>query len=297
MFAGWNGAGCSGTGTCMVATDMARTVVATFYYDLNLGTTGNGSISSQTAGGLACAPASGFSQCIAYAPGAVVTVTQAAGTGYSFGGWSGSTCSGTAGCMPTMSAPVNVLASFSANLYPVSVSATSNNPGPNTITSIPPGIDCSGSCSASFAFNSQVTLRANPQPDTGRLAQWTTGPCAGSTDLQCTFIVPAGPVSAAAAFDWFATLQILVNRGLPPEATAGEAERSFRPERVARTIPSIGVPRADGGSWSVTTNVHISPDWNLGRTRIVAFAQDRATKRILGATTASLLPNTEGLKP
>ena len=86
--------------------------------------------------------------------------------------------------------------------------------------------------------------------------------------------------------------------GLVTQVRRGEnGGRQLRHSAAARTITSIGVPRADGGSWSVATNVHISPDWNLGRTRIVAFAQDRATKRILGATTASVLPHTEALKP
>jgi hypothetical protein len=86
--------------------------------------------------------------------------------------------------------------------------------------------------------------------------------------------------------------------GLVTQVRRGEnGGRQLRHSAAARTITSVGVPRADGSSWSVTTNVRISPDWNLGRTRIVAFAQDRATKRILGATTASLLPSTEALKP
>ena len=86
--------------------------------------------------------------------------------------------------------------------------------------------------------------------------------------------------------------------GLVTQVRRGEnGGRQLRHSAAARAITSIGVPRADGGSWSTTTNMRISPDWNIGRTRIVAFAQDRATKRILGATTASLLPHTEALKP
>jgi hypothetical protein len=213
VFAGWSGAGCSGTGNCTVTMDMARTVTATFYYDLNLATAGSGSISAQAAtGGLPCPPAAGYSQCIAYLPGTVVTVGQQAGLGYSFASWSGGTCSGGGGCAPTMSAPVNVIASFSLNSYPVSVDSTSNNPGPNSITSSPAGISCS-SCSASFPYNSQVTLTGNPDQNNGRFIRWDRGPCAGSANPQCTFVVPAAPVSASATFDWFATLQVQMNMG------------------------------------------------------------------------------------
>lgn len=211
VFAGWNGGGCTGNGSCVLTTDGPRSVTATFYYDLNLAASG-GTIAAQTTGGLACAPAPGFSQCIAYPPGTQVTVTQTANTGHSFAGWSGG-CSGFGGCTPTMSGPVNVTASFSLNSYRIAVSMTSLNPGPNTITSGPPGISCGSMCAANFPYSSQVTLTANPHPDNGRFVRWDTGPCAGSTSPQCTFVVPATMVSASATFDWFATLLILANQG------------------------------------------------------------------------------------
>ena len=86
--------------------------------------------------------------------------------------------------------------------------------------------------------------------------------------------------------------------GLVTQVRRGEnGGRQLRHSAAARSITSLGMPRAAGSSWSVTTNVRISPDWKLGRTRLVAFAQERATKRILGATTVSLLPETESLKP
>jgi hypothetical protein len=86
--------------------------------------------------------------------------------------------------------------------------------------------------------------------------------------------------------------------GLVTQVRRGEnGGRQLRHSAAARSMTPVGVPRADGSAWSVTTNVPISPDWNLGRTRMVAFAQDRATRRILGATTASLAPSTAALKP
>jgi hypothetical protein len=91
---------------------------------------------------------------------------------------------------------------------------------------------------------------------------------------------------------------VVTEDGLVTQVRRGEnGGRQLRHSAAARSITSVGVPRADGSSWSVTTNVRISPDWNLGHIRIVAFAQDRATKRILGATTASVLPETAALKP
>ena len=40
-------------------------------------------------GGIRCEPASGYSQCMAYAPGSTPTATQMPATGWHFGSWSG----------------------------------------------------------------------------------------------------------------------------------------------------------------------------------------------------------------
>jgi hypothetical protein len=91
---------------------------------------------------------------------------------------------------------------------------------------------------------------------------------------------------------------VVTEDGLVTQVRRGEnGGRQLRHSAAARSITSAGLLRSEGSSWSVTTNVHVSPDWNPGRIRIVAFAQDRATKRILGAATASLLPQKETLKP
>ena len=86
-FTGWGGA-CSGSGPCVVTMDTAKSVSATFTasaiptHTLTLNRTGTGTITSTPAGidcGTTCAAL--------FSAGAAVTLTPAAGVGYTFGGW------------------------------------------------------------------------------------------------------------------------------------------------------------------------------------------------------------------
>ena len=97
-FSGWSGA-CSGTGTCVVTMNAARSVTANFtlntQYTLTVSKTGAGS------GTVTSAPTgmdSGTTCSAAFNSGQSVTLTAAAGTGSTFSGWSGEGCSGTGTC-------------------------------------------------------------------------------------------------------------------------------------------------------------------------------------------------------
>jgi len=50
--------------------------------------------------------------------------------------------------------------------------------GPGRVMSIPPGIDCPGTCVANFAHDTSVTLAASPVGD-GQFMSWS-GDCAGA---------------------------------------------------------------------------------------------------------------------
>ncbi len=150
-FAGWSGAGCSGTSTCTVIMSEARAVNAEFAvvppvpparFDLAVSKsgTGGGTVTSSPAGidcGLDCSES--------LVDGSSVTLTATPATGSSFTGWSGAGCSGTSTCTVTMSAARAVDAKFTklpSNLFAVhSVKAGVNAltstvvvPGPGTLT-------------------------------------------------------------------------------------------------------------------------------------------------------------------
>jgi uncharacterized repeat protein (TIGR02543 family) len=73
------------------------------------------------------------------------------------------------------------------------------NTGPGQVTSVPPGLDCSGTCAAVFDFGSTVTLSALPAPGfvfTG----WSGGGggCVGTGD--CSVLLTTADISVTANF-------------------------------------------------------------------------------------------------
>lgn len=113
-FTGWSGA-CTGTGTCAVTMDAAKTVTATFggggggdtfLLTVSKAGTGRGNVSSNPAGikcGLDCSES--------YAAGTMVVLTASSRSGSTFAGWSGA-CTGTGTCTVSMTAVKNVVATF-----------------------------------------------------------------------------------------------------------------------------------------------------------------------------------------
>ncbi len=180
-FTGWDGA-CSGSGTCQVTMDAARSVTATFtlnVYTLTLSKTGTGTgtVTSNPAGidcGLDCSEP--------YAFNTTVTLTASAATGATFTGWSGGGCSGPGTCQVTMDAARSVTATFTLNVYALTVSKTGNGSG--TVTSNPAGISCGLTCSADFDFSTLVTL--TPEAAAGSTFTGWGGACSGSDTCQVT---------------------------------------------------------------------------------------------------------------
>jgi len=109
-FTGWSGA-CTGTGTCQVTMDQARSVTATFGLDSHALTVSKSGTGSGTVAGSPAGVDCGSDCSESYVHGTVVTLTAAAATGSTFTGWSGD-CTGTGTCVVTLDQARNVTATF-----------------------------------------------------------------------------------------------------------------------------------------------------------------------------------------
>jgi hypothetical protein len=186
-FEGWSGA-CSGKSACVVNITAAQNVTATFTraYALTVTKTGPGTVTSSPAG-IDCG-----ATCMAtFSTGASVTLTATPGPGAEFQGWGGA-CSGKQPtCVVSMNSAQAVTASFKP-VYQLVVDKT----GQGTVTSVPEGIQCGGTCAAGFVEGVTVTLTATP--DAGyRFVQWS-GACSGTA--ACTVTMDAAK-SVTATFE------------------------------------------------------------------------------------------------
>ncbi|MEZ4402931.1 MAG: DUF4215 domain-containing protein [Kofleriaceae bacterium] len=193
-FTGWSGAGCSGTGLCVVTMDAAKAVTATFtlnVHQLSVVKAGNGGGTvSSSPSGIAC----GADCSEGYNAGTSVTLTAVADGVSTFTGWTGGGCSGTGTCVVTVNAAASVTATFTLNQFTLSVSRTGTGSG--SVSSVPSGISCGGTCSAGYNAGSLVTLT----PVAGGNSAFTgwSGDCTGLTT--CTVTMNAAR-SVVANFD------------------------------------------------------------------------------------------------
>jgi hypothetical protein len=199
-FAGWSGAGCSGTGSCTVTMTSAVEVTAAFSLVTNTLTIfkageGTGTV---TGTGIDC----GADCAETYASGTVVTLTAAPGASSSFAGWSGGGCSGTGSCTITMTSAAEVTATFALVTHTLTV--TKAGAGTGTVTGT--GIDCGLDCAESFAEGTAVTLTATAAA--GSTFTGWTGDCApAGASPTCTLSMTAAR-SAGAGFAVLRTLTV-----------------------------------------------------------------------------------------
>jgi hypothetical protein len=191
-FAGWSGA-CTGTAlTCTLTMDRSRSVTATFTNKpvLTVVPAGNGhGTVTSTPAGIDC----GADCNEPYNQGTSVKLTATPDSTSTFAGWSGA-CGGTGSCTVMMNASQSVTASFDPE--PQQLSVTIEGDGSGTVTSDPPGINCSvGTCTATYAPGTPVTLTATPDFPSA-FQGWSA--CSGTDECVVTM---SAPQSVIATFD------------------------------------------------------------------------------------------------
>ena len=188
VFNGW--AGDCTIEPCQLAMSQGRTALAIFKTQavaISGAGTGNGVVTSAPSG-ISCVITAGVTSgtcATTFPPNAVVTLTSTASGLSSFSGYSGA-CAGTT-CTVTLVTGVttSVTAQFTAPPT-LTLSAASGSEGGGTLTSNPTGLTCalsyvatSGSCSATFALNTSVTI--TQVANGGSVFVNWAGACSGST--------------------------------------------------------------------------------------------------------------------
>lgn len=161
FFAGWSGAGCSGTNTCTVTMSSTHTQLVTANFvevspgeqPLLVNVSGNGRVTSNK-GGIDCKPS-----CTAtFTQGTNVTLTALPDTGWSFAGWEGD-CNGSGTCTLSMNTEKSVTATFTPDvseqgIYPVSSTCDGVGSGQNCTVSIHLMNSTSSYAGFEFSFSS-----------------------------------------------------------------------------------------------------------------------------------------------
>jgi poly(3-hydroxybutyrate) depolymerase len=208
VFAGWGGVCSASTGnTAVVKMNQAQSCSATFNpapppagpYTLtvNVGTGGRVSETNTSSPKISnCASACNGS----YVNGTPVTLTATANEGYSFAGWSGSTCSASGNpATITMNADRSCTAAFTPNNYTLTVNFTGTGAGTVTDNLTPHKINnCSSACSGSYATGTQVTLTAAPTGNS-TFNKWTG--CSSINGASATANIVNAPITCTVQFD------------------------------------------------------------------------------------------------
>jgi uncharacterized repeat protein (TIGR02543 family) len=183
VFTGWSGCSSSTNATITVSMNGSMYCQANFQQTvLTVYASGAGTITS-TPGSISCTSYGGSGCSEVFSPNSVVQLTATPSSGYTFSGWSGS-CSGTnATTSVTMGGARSCVATFITNTLSVDFSYSSYVGG--SVASSPGNISCAnantGTCSANYTYNAQVTLTATPT--TGyQFSQWT-GDCTGTNPV------------------------------------------------------------------------------------------------------------------
>jgi hypothetical protein len=152
-------------------------------YTLTVSKSGTGTVTSDPPG-IDCG-----SSCSAKFPAdSVVILDPTPGAGWEFSGWSGN-----ADCSDgevTMNSNISCAATFARVDYPLTVSTV----GSGDVTSSPPGIDCPGTCSASYPSATAVTLTPGADPD------WMFTGWSGDSDCTDGTLTMNGTRSCTATF-------------------------------------------------------------------------------------------------
>jgi hypothetical protein len=235
VFAGWSGGGCQGNAvTCTFAVNSNTNIVVTLnpapppppanaQLTVTLSGNGQGQVTTSPAG-ISCP-----GTCTAsFSSGTQLTVTATPAAGSVFAGYSGActtqtskikgyekgasnsspspTCSFTASGNEVLTAAFNAVAPPPPPPPPPSQISVTISPSPfpdeasGTVTSSPGGISCPGTCIASFAQGTTVTLTASGANPGWQFKQWGgDGSCSG-TKATCSITMGTKGNSVAANF-------------------------------------------------------------------------------------------------
>jgi len=174
-FVAWGGDAetCSRNPTCVVEMTAAKTVTASFGFELKVRVSGQGTVTSSPPG--INAPSDSTEN---YLSGTPVTLTASAAAGWQFTGWGGA-CTGTGGCQVTMDAAKLVTATFT-QLFELKVQVS----GQGTVTSSPPGINAPTDNTENYLSGTVVTL--TPSAAAGWQFTGWGGACTGTGSCQVT---------------------------------------------------------------------------------------------------------------
>ena len=203
VFNGWEGETCTGTSTCQVTMNAARTVRARFgavpTFPLSVSVSGDGRVSSAPPG-IDCPGDCNEN----YAENSSVTLTAVPGAGQRFKSWS-EACAANSGpsCVLTMSEARQTTATFEPiPLHSLRVTKL----GTGTVTSTPVGINCGTGpdCIKDYEEGTVVMLSASTVAGHS-FTGWSNGVCSGAgacsvtmsqaRDITATFTPDAPPVS------------------------------------------------------------------------------------------------------
>ena len=216
--------------------------IASFAYKINYTFTqtisGTGSVVSKPVG-ISCP-----STCTTtFGSGTVVKLTETPGAGDTFGSWSGGGCSGSAStCVVTMSSAQSVTATFLPN-----ETLTQTVVGTGSVSSSPSGISCPSTCSATFTYNTSVTLTETPGAGYSFSTWGGAGASCGSATTCKVVMTASENVTATFAINTYALTQTVVGGGSVSSSPAG-----------------ISCPSACSANFAYNTNVILTPTPNAG---------------------------------
>lgn len=269
VFTGWTGA-CSGTGSCTMTLKGDALVAATFApaYTLSVAVNGSGVVNGSLACGGHCS--------VVFASGSTVTLNVTPRSGYVFSGWSGA-CTGTGSCSVVMNTNESVTATFTA-VYTLSVSVS----GSGSVTGS--GINCPGTCSATYNAGTSVGLSANPGSSYS-FGGWG-GACGGTGG--CT-VTMNGNESVSAGFnynappEWNETVGGVTNTWTNYSNAGGnEGAQIAKYQTVLVSCKVQGFKVADGDTWWY--RIFSSPWNNAYYASADAFYNNGATSGSLSGT-------------
>ena len=293
-FAGWSGGGCSGTGTCQVTMDQARSVSATFTlpYDLTVQVTGSGSVSADV-GSIDC-PATDCDD--TYPSDSTVTLTATPDPNQTFTGWSGD-CTGTnPECVVTMAQARSVAATFGQITHTLTVDVTPGQ-GSGSVTSDVGSIDCPATdCDDVYAQPTVVTLTAVADPGAD-FAGWSGGGCSGTGTCQVT-MDQARSVSATFTLPYDLTVQVTGSGSVSADVgsidcPATDCDDTY-PSDSTVTLTATPDPNQTFTGWSgdcTGTDPECEVTMDQARSVAATFGQISSCGRILFRSTRSGNPD------